>query len=202
MTTAGGFLRGEGAYREVELMDVLPPSLRGFSTQAQQEEFASDYETRTGVLVRFPWESEEARSQRRAGFKATPAAEIGGDPVRLRRSLDRVLAEIQNLTPDTPKYAEILATLAERANKFERSLGLKPTDFGIALVPAKQKDAEISPETLAKYKQFSGLSVKKRKESAEVTKDVEFLRLIRDRESAEEVVTVATLRLVALERQG
>lgn len=202
MPVAAGFVRGDSEYREIDLMDVLPPSLKGFSTQAQQLEFAQGYEQRTGILVKFPWESEQQRDARRAGFAPAPPPELGGDPVRLKRSLDRTINEIQTLTRDTPKYDEALLALVQRANKFERALGLKETVIaGVsAVVQEKAKEPEPATEAVAKYEQFSKLSDKKRKESAEATKDVEFLKLIRDRESVPAVVEAATLRLLELER--
>lgn len=198
---SAGFTSGTSAYREVELMDVLPPELRGFSSQAQQEAFAAKYEQATGVLVRYPWENETQREARRNGFKATVVPELGGDPVRLQRSLDRTLIEIQNLTRDNPKYDEIMKSLVERANKFERKLGLKETVVaGVNSVPVKEPEPEPPPEALAKFEAFSALSKRKKVESAQATKDVEFLKLIRDRESEPEAVEAATLRLVDLER--
>jgi hypothetical protein len=197
---ASGFVRGDTGFREVDLMDVLPPELKGFSTQEQQMKFAAGYEKQTGILVRYPWENDEQREARRAGFKAAPPPELGGDPVRLKRSLDRVIGEIHGLTRDNPQYDVILPQLIARANKFERALGLKETVFaGGVTVPAKATDAEPSKEALEKYEKFRALSPKDRRDSAKATKDREFLQLIKDRESDPVVVEAATLKLMALD---
>lgn len=200
---AAGFIRGEGDIREIDLMEVLPPHLRGFSTQAQQETFARGYETQTGIMVRYPWESEAQREARRAGFTPSAPPELGGDPVRLRRSLERVVNEIQNLTRDNPQYDTIMRQLVERANKYERALGLQETVVagGAANVPVKVQDVEPSKEALEKYEKFVALPSKKaRLDSAKATKDREYLQLIKDRHDDPEVVQVATLRLLELER--
>lgn len=194
-----GFVRGGAEFREVDLMEVLPPSLKGFSTQAQQMAFVAEYEEKTGVMVRLPWEKEEQRIARRAGFTPAPPPELGGDPVRLQRSLDRVHAEIQSLTRDNPQFDAIMATQSARANKLERALGKSETVFGAAKV-AKAKDPEPSKDALAKFDAFSALSPKKKRESAEATKDREFLQLIKDRESDADVVKAATMSLLALDR--
>lgn len=194
---SSGFIRGNEERKEVELMDVLPPDLRAFSSQAQQQEFAKEYEKRNGVMVRLPWETPEAREARRKTFTLAPVTQLVGDPLRIAKMLQRVVYQIETLTPDREDYAKELARLAAEANKYEEALGRKPKDYTKGVMP-KPKDEKPSTELEQKFTAYTALSERKRKESAEATQDVEFLKLIRDRESVAAVVEVATIKLVKL----
>ncbi len=193
-----GFIRGGAG--EVKLADILPAQLRGFSTLADKEAFASSYEAKhPNVVVRRDWEDDEAFETRRGTRKlfAKPAREMGMDPERAQKELRRVYANIQGLDPKHPKYDQLFANFTSTAHQLEDVCAIPRTKFVRGAAPRKN-DAPISPVLQEKIDKYMTLSERDRKKVVEQTKDSDLCSMIRDFEPLPELQMLAVERLVQL----
>jgi hypothetical protein len=195
---AEGFIRGGAG--EVNLADILPAQLRAFSTKAQKEAFATQYEEKNPhVIVRREWDTAEEYEERKAGRSVVvrPAQTQGMDPERARKELRRAYANIQGLDPDHPEYDKLWANWTREANDYERMCEMPLTKFTKGVAP-RRNDEPIDAKLQEKVNKYASLPERKRRDVLTDTKDAALLRVVRDIEPLPDLQMIAVERMAAL----
>lgn len=197
-----GFIRG-GVGAEVDLMAVLPPTYKAFSTRSQQEAFADSYERQRKVVVKRPWETPEEIEERKAKLAKelanspqTNGETFGMSPEVAQRQLKMLRGEWRIDHPDT-KRKEMLE---REIRKIEDYLRIEPdqrTNFG-GQTDAEKEEAKkkLLQDQFATY---SALKPKARKQVVIGMNNRALLYRIRDEEDNEEVRAEAITRIATLE---
>jgi hypothetical protein len=193
-----GFIRGGAG--DVDMLAILPPSLRGFSTRAQQEAAAEAYESKhPNVIVRRPWEDEKLHAERRKGRKinARPQPTIGMDPDRAARELRRVYANLEGLSVEHPEYDKLWGNWTREANQLEDICGLDRTTFQKG-ARAKRNDDPIPAALQEKLNEYVALKDKLRIAALKDEEDVRFLRLAKENEPLSKIQELIITKLAQL----
>lgn len=191
------FIRGgTNGGKEVDLMVIMPESMKAFSSKDKQEVFASTYEKQHGILVVRPWEKPTEREERRERFERekAPAKEgetIGMSPAVAERTLRNYLQEYRPDHPD-PKRAVTLQTEIHRLQEF---LKIPLTDFGAPIDTNQEANEKLQKQ----FDTWSKHDSKTRRKVVGAVKNIPLLKMIRDTEKDQETLNLAIARLAELE---
>ncbi|GEM_PF-5569217 len=190
-----GFIRGTSE-TPIDLLEILPATLKGFSSKDQQRAFGESWQEKHGRFVQFPWETTEERGRRREIFeKVTKKPE----PPPMNMSKEVAERELKTLWAEyTPKHPDEarLKSICDQINALEKLVGREPTDFTKTYDDRRRVgEAKLRDQ----FKKYSAEDITSRKKIVAKISNLPLLRMIRDTEEVKEIVDLAIQRVAQLE---
>ena len=191
------FVRGDNT-KTVRLEDILPQSMKNFSTMREQESFAKSWEERHNVLVRRPWEDAEVFAQRAQEKSAEPKAatpEVGMSVDRAEKELKRYIAEYVGGGFDEKRKV----VLEREINRLETLLHIAVTNFAAAARPATAPVTdEVDPVLQKKVNRYLTMPQRNRVASIRAISDRALLQLLAKAEEDDALLQQINERLATL----